>query len=118
MLKILFNKTMLIQGMTHFIFGMLGALIIFIFLPKDTLKVATIDITSLEESFIHETASQLISDKEKKEKVANFAKLLNQSIATLAKEKNVLFLPRQAVMSAVPDYTNTIAIKVKQGLGS
>ncbi len=110
------NREVLILGFSQFLFGMLGALLIQMLFSFKTPTIATINITGLEDSFIKETSKQALSPMEMKQKVTGFAKILNQSVAELAKQKHLVLLPSEAVIAGSHDLTPEVANRVKQGL--
>jgi hypothetical protein len=116
MFKNLMNKEMMVQAFSQLFFGMLGALLIVLMTHKVTPTIATVNLTGLEDSFIQETSRQAISEAEKKQKVEIFAKTLNQTVAQLAKEKHLIFMPSQAVISDTPDFTQEVAKQIKRRL--
>lgn len=116
MFKSFINKAFILQALSQLCFGMVGALLILAITHKTSPVIATVNITGLEDSFIRETSSQSITDLEKKQKVEQFAKALSQTVVQIAKEKHLVLVPSQAVMSDAPDLTPEVARLVKKGL--
>ncbi|HZW61779.1 MAG TPA: TrbI F-type domain-containing protein [Candidatus Babeliales bacterium] len=116
MLKNFISKEIILQALSQLLFGMLGALLVLSFTHRVMPTIATVNITGLEDSFIQETSKQTLSETEKKKKVEIFAKTLNQTVIQLAKEKHLVFMPSQAVISDTPDFTQEIARKIKMEL--
>lgn len=116
MLKKFINKEVMSQALSQFFFGIVGALLVLSLTHHTSPTIATINITSLEDSFIQETSKQTLSETDKKQKVETFAKTLNQTVVQLAKEKHLLLMPSQAIISDAPDFTQEIAKKIKRGL--
>ena len=115
-IKNFISKEIFFQALSQLFFGMLGALLVLSFTHKVMPTIATVNITGLEDSFIQETSKQPLTDAEKKQKVAIFAKTLNQTVMQLAKEKHLVFMPSQAVISDTPDFTVQIAGIIKREL--
>ena len=116
MLRNFMNKELLLQALSQICFGMLGTLLVLAIVHKTPLTIATVNITALEDSFIQETSKQSLRDEEKKQKVTAFADALNQTVVRLAKEKNLVLVPSQAVISDVPDLTQEVAEQIKKGM--
>jgi hypothetical protein len=117
MLKNFITKALMLQALSQLCFGMLGALLILAITHRAP-SIATVNITGLEDSFIRETSRQSLTDAEKKQKVTAFAKVLNQTIIKFAKEKNLVLLPSQAVISEQLDLTQEVAEQIKKGWAS
>lgn len=102
-----------------FIAGMIGAVLIqFVFIKERSVAIATVNITGMVQSYIKETSSQTITAQEKKERIKQFANLLNQSIEKLAHDKHVVLFPSEAVIAGANDLTQQTQEMIKKGLGA
>lgn len=106
----------MLQALSQLCFGMFGALLVLIFTYRTPPTIATVNITGLEDSFIQETSRQSITEAEKKHKVEIFSEILSQTVIRLAKEKHLVLVPSQAVISDSPDLTQEVAKQIKKGL--
>ena len=119
MLKRWMTKDMMVLMGAQLLFGMIGALLIhLLLLPKTPLTIATVNITGLEDSFIHETTQQHLTQAAMNQKVTTFANTLNKTVIEMAKQKHVILIPSEAVIAGSPDMTRDVADKVKKGLKS
>lgn len=117
MIKYLMNKEMLTLIVSQLFFGMVGALFIHLILMHKTPRaIATVNIIGLEDSFIRETENLHLNPVEMEKKVKSFANILNKTVVTIAKQKDVVLLPSEAVIAGSPDFTEEIANQVKRGL--
>lgn len=100
-----------------FLFGMLGALIIFIMvhlLEKPSVQFGTINITGLVNYFVKQESNKNISPDQLKTEVKQFGNVLEKEIALFSKEKGVVLMISEAVASGAPDYTRVIYERIKQ----
>lgn len=100
---------------SQLLLGMLGALIVHVvFSGLSAPKLATVNITDIQSSFLHETMNQGLSTTQMKEKVTQFASILNSTLVDLAKKKNLILVPSEAVIAGNnPDYTASVVNQVK-----
>ncbi len=103
---------------SQLLFGMLGALIFHVvFSGLSAPKLATVNITDIQSSFLHETMNQGLNTVQMKEKVTQFASILNNTLVDLAKRKNLILVPSEAVIAGnSPDYTAVVVNQMKLGL--
>lgn len=108
---------MLMLIASQLFFGMAGALFIHLILMHKTPRaIATVNIIGLEDSFVREIENLHLNPAEMEKKVMSFANTLNKTVIEIAKQKNVVLLPREAVIAGSPDFTEEIASQVKRGL--
>lgn len=79
----------------------------------DVKRVVTVNITALQDSFIKETVAQHLSPEDAKDKVSQFSKLMNEAIFNLSNNKQMIVLPREAVLAGSIDETNIVAHYIK-----
>lgn len=91
--------------------GMLGAVIILLFLhlwgPKENPRIATINITGLVDNFIKtevKTKKDLPPDEVKK-LVQTFGATLEKTMQGLSSKYHLVLMPAEAVIAGAPDYT-------------
>lgn len=119
MFKYFVNKEMVLLAGSQLCFGLLGALLIQVWVAHRTPPViATVNMTGLEDSFIRETAKQALTTAEKQQKVTAFAKSLNEAIAQLAKQKHLVIVLSEAVIAGSPDLTEEIANDIKKRISA
>jgi flagellar hook-basal body complex protein FliE len=116
MFKIIFNKTLILQIISQLAFGIIGALLVQAILIKKPNSIATVNMIALQDSFVHETARESLSQEEKQQRVALFSQLLMQSINQIAKEKQAAVLLSEAVIAGNQDYTEEVANLIKKGM--
>ncbi len=112
------HKSVLQKLLCQLIIGMLGAFIVVGLLNQfRTQKIATVNITGLESSFIKETTQQGLDQVQMKEKATQFVKLLDLTLVRLAHRYNLVILPSEAVVAGKSvDYTSYVANQIKAGL--
>ena len=93
-------------------FGIVGALLVQLFIPKST-TISTVNITGLVDSFVKETAKQSLTSAEMEQKVNQFGEQLQQTIVQLAKQKNTVLLPNEAVIAGTNDLTGEVEKRIK-----
>lgn len=118
MYKNILSKESIYIVLSQIIFGILGALLVHVMLHRNSPIVATVNITGLEDSFIRETSSQTLSPNDAKQKVALFAMQLDQSVKKLAQEKNMILVPKEAVIAGSIDVTQSVANDIKKRMAS
>jgi len=112
------NREFLLQALSQIFFGMIGTFLILSFIYKTPLMIATVNITGLEDTFIQETSHQSLNETEKKQTVAMFAKVLNQTMVKIAAEKHLVLVPSQAVIAGSIDLTQEVAAQIKKGINA
>jgi hypothetical protein len=79
--------------------------------------IATVDIVAITSEFIKKEAQKNHSEPEKKAAIQAFSHRLETALTVLAKKKNIVLLPREAVIKGGVDYTqqleNMIAVELK-----
>lgn len=111
-----FNKEQLMMIGLSLVSGMIGALMMQFIFAKHHAVIATIDITNMTQSYIKETANQSLSMQEKQERINRFASLLTKYTEQLSTQKNVVLLPREAVISGGNDLTQQVSEMLKKGI--
>lgn len=105
------NENAVFMYGSSFLFGIVGSITIYFFthfMFSDPVKVGTVNITSLVDRFIKHEAQKNLSKDELQKEVKTFSFLLNQKLNEFSKVKNIVLLPREAVLTGAPDYTNVI----------
>lgn len=108
-----FNKKILVS-LAIFLGLVLGSVLIMS--RASCVKIETVDVTGLVDSFIKETVKQQLTEEEKKTRVSQFSHLLQKNINQEANDRHVVILPREAVLAGSVDVTEKIASKIKQAL--
>lgn len=109
------KKEIMALFFSQLLFGMLGALILHVvFFGLSSSRLATVNITDIQSSFLHETMNQGLNTVQMKEKVTKFASILNNTLIELAKRKNLILVPSEAVIAGTnPDYTAVVVNQIK-----
>jgi hypothetical protein len=110
---ILKNRLQKIINSQHFIsflFGMLGAILIALFLhfinsPK---IFATVNLTKMVNQFIKEEQERHVSKENLKEDTKRFGVQLEFALKQLSESKNIVLLPKEAVIAGVEDKTDEL----------
>lgn len=100
-----------------FLWGMIGALIIFItmhFFISPPTKFAKVNITSIVDQFIKQEAAKNLPESALKNEVHIFGKKLEVNLQQFAKKNHLILLPSEAVIAGAPDYTSVIKSKLKE----
>jgi len=112
-----FNDIITIQNSRAFLFGMLGAAIIFLvahMVEKPHPILGTVNITAMIDQFIkQETQKNLPSELLRKE-VRTYGINLNKELQEFSKKNNMVLLPSEAVISGTEDYTLWILQKMSK----
>lgn len=111
-----FNKEQLMMVWLSLISGMIGALMMQFIFTKHNAVIATIDITNMTQSYIKEIANQSLPMQQKQERINRFATLLTKYTKQLSRQKNVVLLPREAVIAGGNDFTQETSEMIKEGL--
>lgn len=67
--------------------------------------IATVDISAITTDFIKEEAKKAQSTDEKEEAIRAYSHALESAIETLVSKKNVVLVPKEAVIKGASDYT-------------
>ncbi len=107
---------------SSFLFGVLGALLVFIianFFTPSIPSIGTVNITNLVDRFIkEETIKNLPPDTLKKE-VKAFGNHLEKELKAFSAKNHLILLPAEAVIAGSHDYTALIRERlVNQKLGN
>lgn len=76
-------------------------------------KIATVDVLTITSSFIKEEAQKNHNAAEKEVAIKAFSHNLEGALQRLANSKNLVLLPREAVIKGSPDYTDTLKSMMK-----
>jgi hypothetical protein len=101
---------------SSFLFGMLGALVIVIFMNfyiSPVPSIGTVNITSLVDSFIKQESQKNVSPDVLKQEVKSFGMMLEKELKKFSKKNHLVLLPVEAVIAGSHDYTNVIRNKMK-----
>lgn len=96
---------------SSFLFGMLGALIIFMFMNfyiSPTPSIGTVNITSLVDRFIKQESQKNLSPDVLKQEVKTFGMTLEKALQIFSKQNHLVLLPAEAVIAGSHDYTALI----------
>lgn len=93
------------------LFGMLGALIIFMIThvyEKQDVRIGTVNITGMVDHFIKQEAGKNVQPDVLKKEVKEYGMNLNKELQDFSREKHIVLLPSEAVIAGSRDYTSTI----------
>lgn len=104
-------KQLGMQAILSFLFGILGAIVVVIIVqcmhqPEPT--IATIHITQLVDQFIKEERQKNIPQSILEKEIKQFGEHLEATLHQLASKHNLVLLPKEAVISHVPDVTDEV----------
>lgn len=94
-----------------FLFGVLGALIVFIiahFFVRPLPVIGTVNITHLVDRFIKEESAKNLSPDTLKNEVKIFSLKLERELKTVSAKHHLILLPSEAVIAGSHDYTKLI----------
>lgn len=111
-------KSFGIQAIISFLFGMLGAIVVVIIVqcmhkPEPTL--ATVHLTQLVDQFIKEERQKNIPQPMLEKEIKQFGEHLESTLHQLASKHNLVLLPKEAVISHVPDMTAEVRPLLRKG---
>jgi hypothetical protein len=90
------------------LFGMLGALIIAVFIhlfERKDAQIGTVNITGLVDHYIKQEADKNLPSDVLKKEVKHYGMSLNKELQQLSKERQVILMPSEAVIVGSHDYT-------------
>lgn len=106
------------QAAISFLFGMLGAIIVVIIVQcmhKSEPTIATVHLTQLVDQFIKEERKKNISQPVLDKEIKQFGEHLEATLHQLASKHNLILLPKEAVISHVPDVTDEVRPLLRKG---
>jgi Type-F conjugative transfer system protein (TrbI_Ftype) len=108
------------NGVVGFLGGCLAASIIFVSLPRvfppASTTLATVDASSLVQSFVKAEAARSASMVQHHAHVRAFSQQLERAVQVVAQEQRVVILPKEAVIAgAVKDITPQVAQQLSAG---
>jgi len=109
--KIKENENDLLTNGCAYLFGMLGALTLFVithFLVISPPTIGTVNVSGIVEQFIRQESRKNLSQEILKKEVRTFGVLLDQVVKDYAKQHNVSLFLREAVVAGGRDYTSEI----------
>lgn len=112
----MFNQAELMKILSQVLFGMLGACLMQLFFIHHAEHVATVNITSMVDSFVKETAKQKLTPDEMKQKVTHFSEVLNILLQRSARQKHLVLVPTEAVIAGAFDITDEIQQNTHEAL--
>jgi len=109
--KVKENENNLLTNGCAYLFGMLGALTLFVithFLVISPPTIGTVNVSGIIEQFIRQESRKNLPQEILKKEVHKFGVLLDQVVKTYAKQHNVSLFLREAVVAGGRDYTSEI----------
>ncbi len=83
------------------------------YLASSRHEIATVDVLTITSSFIKEEAQKNHNAAEKEVAIKAFSHNLEGALQRLTTSKNLVLLPREAVIKGSPDYTDTLKSMMK-----
>jgi len=114
----MFDKSQILQALSQLALGMLGAVIVQLFLLHHAQKIETVDITGLVKSFESEALKQKLPADELSQKVSKFGEALNAAVDKYSADNHVILVPKEVVISGAVDKTSDVRDIIKKGLNS
>ncbi|HZW61152.1 MAG TPA: TrbI F-type domain-containing protein [Candidatus Babeliales bacterium] len=96
---------------SSFLFGVLGALMVFIvanFFVSPKPSIGTVNITSLVDRFIKEETIKNLPPETLKQEVKAFGRNLEKELKAFSAKNHLILLPTEAVIAGTHDYTALI----------
>ena len=104
----IWQHELLLNYLTSFLCGMLGAIVIFIIIHTfgtNTVPVAIVNITGMVDEFIKQEANKNVQPDDLKKEVRQFGINLNKELQSFSREKHIVLMPSEAVIAGSHDYT-------------
>ena len=100
--------------------GMCGAAIVLLLFHvlEPPQRVATVDVTGIITRFVKKEANSPLSKSEIEKKVNVFGQTLDNTLKTMARNQQLILLPKEAVIAGTQDVTREIETKVVASLNS
>ena len=114
----MFDKSQMLQALSQLLFGMLGAVIIQLFVSHHSQKMVTVDITGLVKSFETEVQKQKLPSNELSQKVSKFSEALSTTINLYSSDNNYVLVPKEVVIAGGIDRTSDVSEIIKKRLNS
>lgn len=80
--------------------------------------LATVDLTTITQTFIQQQAKKKQSDAQKRLAIKAFSHALDQSLIKLSNSKHLILLPKEAVIKGGKDYTALLQSMMARELGA
>ncbi len=112
------SKVKLLNFIGQLFVGMLGAAMLFILfhLIEPSKPVVTADVTGIINRFIKSEISAKLPAEQKQKQVQLFGTLLENTLHNFANNKQVILLPKEAVIAGAKDVTGQIEGRLKAQL--
>lgn len=112
-----FSSVLLEKGLP-LLYGAFGAVITVLLLEliiTPQKQLVTVDITKITTNFIREERlKKNMNNEELKNEIVNFGATLQKTLQRFATQNNVILMPREAIISGVPDYTAYIESEINK----
>ncbi len=112
------SRAKLLDFTTQFFISMLGAAALFILfhLIEPSKPVVTVDVTSIINRFIKSEVTVKLPAEQKQRQVQLFGTLLENTLHNFANNKQVILLPREAVIAGAKDVSPEVEAQLKAQL--
>ena len=98
---------------------MMGVILIAIaYCSRQTMVIATVNITGMVNSFVMETAQQKLTMEQKQQKVNQFGQLMQHVMTDMAKRQHIVIMPSEAVIAGSIDFTQEVMAEIKKEMKS
>ena len=100
--------------------GMLGATIVLLFfhVVEPPRQIVTVDVTGLINHFVKQEAGAKLPVEQLRKQVNAFGQALDTTLKTLARDHQLILLPKEAVIAGAKDITQDVEAKVNAQLAS
>jgi hypothetical protein len=122
-IKITLNSKTLIKALYHITLGMVGALLIVIFVAKPfsssepmKLKIFVVDITGIVDNFVKTQSSLNLPIATLHERARLFSTELEQALNQVAAKNHAILMPTQAVLAGAVNITDQITNKLDKAM--
>ena len=101
------NQASIIKIGSQFLIGMLGAVLVFLCVPKQ--RIGVVNITSIIDQYVKTEVGQNLPPEELKKRIRAFGLNLEKTVHEIAQKKHLVLLPTEAVVAGGADYTALVS---------
>jgi hypothetical protein len=112
-----FSATPWIQYGYCFLFGLLGAMVVFLIAQQLQVKpktLATVNVTAIIKQYSQTAAKKDVSDLRVTNETRLFGKRLEDTLKEVARDHRLILLPSEAVISGCEDYTKIVLMIMQE----
>jgi|GEM_PF-7091498 len=103
--KLLSTTYNILVGMAS---GMALMLLFWLVINPKPLQMATVDVNKIVDEFVKKTAERKLPNERMQKLVASFGNKLETTLNSVAKDRHLILLPKEAVISGAKDVTSSV----------